>query len=254
MTPVTRKNVPNAVDVEPWALTVKSGTNSETIASVPVTLGAYVLSFNPREVKEPLTGWADMWRPEFAGKLALAAPVHSAMPQLIIIAAELAGGSATNIDPGFKKLAELRPSKLTVFWTDWAPMLKTGDITLATELLYYLEGMKNDDYPIEYVIPKEKGIASLTNLGLVTGSKNVELAEAFMNLSLDPAIQKTIAVKTFYAPTNRKVMLTDSEAARCPCGGRIDQIRFFDPEMLSAMRPAWTERLTTDVLPQWKTR
>jgi spermidine/putrescine-binding protein len=80
----------------------------------------------------------------------------------------------------------------------------TIDITLATELLYYLEGMKNDDYPIEYVIPKEKGIASLTNLGLVTGSKNVELAEALMNLSLDPAIQKTIAVKTLYAPTNRK--------------------------------------------------
>jgi hypothetical protein len=48
--------------------------------------------------------------------------------------------------------------------------------------------------------------------------------------------------------------LTDSEAARCPCGGRIDQIRFFDSEMLSAMRPAWTERLTTEVLPQWKTR
>ncbi len=254
MTPVSRKNIPLVAELEPWSLTIKTGTNDETIASVPIMLGAYVLGFNPQSINPPLTAWADMWRPEFAGKLAFAAPVHSVMPQLIILAAELAGGSESNIDPGFMKLAELRPAKLTVFWTDWAPMLKSGDVTVATELAYYMEGMKNDKYPIEYVIPKEKGIASLTNLGLVTGSQNVELAEAFMNLSLDPAIQKVIAAKTFYSPTNRTVSLTESEAARCPCGGKIDQIRFFDPERISSVHPLWTERLNIEVLPQWKTR
>jgi putative spermidine/putrescine transport system substrate-binding protein len=254
MTPVSRKNVPLIADLESWAFTIKTGTNSDTVASVPVTLGAYVLGYNPQTVKEVPKAWADMWRPDLAGALALAAPVHSAMPQLVIIAAELAGGSAQNIDPGFKKLAELKPLKLTVFWTDWAPLLKSGDVTIATELAYYMEAMKDDKYPIEYVIPKEKGIASLTNLALVTGSRNVELAEAFFNLSLEPAIQQVITAKTYYAPTNKKVALNESVAARCPCGGKIDQIRFFDPELLAAVRPLWTERLNTEVLPLWKTR
>lgn len=254
MMPVSRKKVPLIADLAPWALTVKTGTNSETVAAVPITLGAYVIGYNPQFIKAPVTAWADMWRPEFAGKLAFAAPVHSAMPQLIIMAAELAGGSATNIDPGFKKLGELRPAKLTVFWTDWAPMIKNGDVSIATELAYYMEAMKDDKYPIEYIIPKEKGIASLTNLGLVKGSKNVELAEAYMNLCLEPAIQKIITTKTYYAPTSSKVVLTDAEAARCPCGGKIDQIRFFDPEFLASVRPIWTERLNIEVLPQWKTR
>jgi putative spermidine/putrescine transport system substrate-binding protein len=247
-------SVPNYADVQDWAKTIKPADPAAQIAGVPYTLISYVLAYNPQVVKTPPTSWGDMWRPEFKGKLALAAPGHSQMPALVIIAAELAGGSATNIDPGFAKLAELRPNKLTFFWTDWAPTLKTGDSTAATEFDYYLETMKAQGYPIEYVFPKEGGIGAAEAAALVAGTPNKAVAQAFLNLMIDPKVQETFAVQTFQGPTNKTVQLPADIAAKMSYGDKLQHIRFFDPVFFNDNRAAWTERLTTEVVPEWKAR
>jgi putative spermidine/putrescine transport system substrate-binding protein len=254
LTPASRKNLPNLAQIHDWAQTVKEASADGMVAGAPYTLIAYVLAYNPEQVKEPPTSWADMWRPEFRDKLAFASPVHSQMPAFVILAAELAGGSATNIDPGFKKLAELKPSKLTVFWTDWAPLNKAGDVTLATEFDYYLETMKSQKYPIDYVIPKDKGIGVPEYVSVVKGTKQQELAEAFLDLMLSPQVQAGFAAETFQGPTNKTVQLGAASLARCACGARVDQLRFFDPAMFADNRPAWTERLNTEVVPHWRAR
>lgn len=252
--PATRKNLGNLADIEDWALTVKSGVAAEEVAGAPFTLISYVLGFNPDEVKTPLTSWADMWDPAFAGKLAFVAPTHSQMPAFVLLAAELAGGSAENVDPGFAKLAELRPAKLSVFWTDWAPLAKTKDVTLAAEFDYYLDSMKDQDYAIDYVLPKEGGIAVPEYVSIVKGTRNQELAEAFLNLMIDPKVQGAFAAATYQGPTNRKTELPEALISRCSCAPRIEKLRFFDPEIFAANRPLWTERMNLEVVPQWGTR
>jgi putative spermidine/putrescine transport system substrate-binding protein len=250
-----RKNLPNLADVAPWALRIKHGTDAEVIGAVPYAVLAYVLAYNPETVKTPPTSWGDMWKPEFSGKVAYASQVHSQMPALTIIAAELAGGSAENIDPGFKKLAELRPGKISVNWSEWSSVFKSGDVVLATEFNYYLETMKNLKYPIAYVVPKEKAIGSMQAMSLVKGSPHKEIGEAFLNLMIDPKIQAEFARRDYHGPVSMKVSLSDTEKARCTCGTNVeDQVRFFDPEMSAAVRPAWTERLNIEVLPKWKVR
>jgi putative spermidine/putrescine transport system substrate-binding protein len=177
------------------------------------------------------------------------------MPALVIIAAELAGGSAANVEPGFAKLAKLRPNKLTFFWTDWAPLLKTGDTTGATEFDYYLETMKAQGYPIDYVFPTEGAIGAAECAAVVAGTKNPELAQAFLNLMIDAGIQETFAIKTFQGPTNARVKLPADVAAKMSYGeDKLKRIRFFDPAFCYQNRPAWTERLTTEVVPEWRTR
>jgi putative spermidine/putrescine transport system substrate-binding protein len=254
LTTASRKNVPNIADVEDWAMSVKAGNTAETIPGAPYTLIAYLLGYNPEKVKEPVTSWADMWRPEFRGKLAFASPVHSQMPAFVIMAAEMAGGSIDNVDPGFKKLAELKPNKLTVFWTDWAPLSKSGDVTMGTEFDYYLEAMKDQKYPIEYVIPKEKGLGVPEYVSAVKGTKNQELAEVFLNLMLDPKVQASFAASTYSGTTNRKAELPEAVRSRCACGARVDQLRFFDPEVIAARRALWTERMNLEVVPNWQAR
>lgn len=248
-----RKNLPNLADVFDWAQTVKPESDT-LVAGVPYTLIAYVLGYNPDLVKTPPRSWADLWRPEFAGKLAFASPVHTQMPALVIIAAELAGGSVANVDPGFKKLAELKPAKLTVFWTDWAPLDKSGDVTLATEFDYYLESMKAQKYPVEQVVPTDKGIGASEYVSIVKGTKNPELAEAFLNLMLDQKVQESFAGDTYQGPTNNKVQLSADLQSKCSCGAKVDQLRFFDPVMFASVRAAWTERMNTEVVPHWGTR
>lgn len=254
ITPAARKNVPNAADVEDWAFTIKAGSTAETIPGAPYTLIAYTIGLNPEQVKTPVTRWADLWRPEFHGKLAFAAAVHSQMPAFVILAAEMAGGSATNVDPGFAKLAELRPAKLTVFWTDWAPLDKSGEVTIATEFDYYLETMREQKYPITPIIPEDRAIGVPEYVAVVKGTKHQELAEAFLNLMLDPKVQAAFATSTFQGPTNRKTELPAAVRARCACGARVDQLRFFDPEIFARNRAAWTERMNLEVVPHWASR
>jgi putative spermidine/putrescine transport system substrate-binding protein len=252
LTDALAKNIPNYGDVADWAKTLKVA--GDALPGVPYTLIAYILGHNPQISKQPVSSWADLWRPEFAGKLAFASPVHSMMPAFVILAAEMTGGSAEHPDSGFAKLAELRPAKLTVFWTDWAPLDKSGDVTLATEFDYYLQAMKDQKYPIAPVIPKEKGFGAPEYISIVAGTKNQELAEEFLNQMIAPAAQQAFAVETYQGPVNTKVKLAAAEQARCACGAEIDQLRFFDPEVFAANRPAWTERLNTEVVPKWGTR
>jgi putative spermidine/putrescine transport system substrate-binding protein len=71
---------------------------------------------------------------------------------------------------------------------------------------------------------------------------------------IDPKVQEAFALETFQGPTNRKVQLSDAAKAKCACGAKIEQLRFFDPEMFARVRPAWTERLNIEVVPNWRTR
>jgi putative spermidine/putrescine transport system substrate-binding protein len=248
------KALPNYTSLYPWAKGPKAKDPSQVTMAVNQLI-TYALAYNPRVIKTPPTSWADMWRPEFQGHFAMAAPAHSQMPAFVIIAAELAGGSAKNVDPGFARLAQLRPNKLTFFWTDWAPMLKTGDTNSACEFDYYLETMKAQGYPIDYVFPQEGAFGAPEGAALVAGTKNREIAQAFLNLMLDVTIQSVFAEKLFQGPSNMLVKPTAAVAAKMSYGEeKMKKIRFFDPYDWYDNRAAWTERLTTEVVPEWKLR
>ena len=252
--PARRNNLSNLGDVDQWALTIPSPSGPELIGGVPYGLISYVIGYNPDLVKTPITSWNDLWRPEFAGKLAYASPFHSMMPALVVTAAELVGGSATNVDTGFKKLAELRPAKLGFTWTDWAGLYKSGDVIVATEFDCYLDVMKSQDYGIQYVVPKEKGLACIDGVGIVKGRPNVDLAEYFLDVIMDKDVQIGLSRDLFQGPINNKAKLPADVASKCNCGANVEQLRFFDPAPFVVSRPAWTERMKTEVMPNWTAR
>lgn len=254
LTPARRKSLSNLGDVEKWALTMPSPGGDDMIGGVPYGLIAYVIGYNPEKVKTPISSWNDLWRPEFAGKMFFASPFHSAMPELVVLAAELAGGSMKDVDPGFKKLAELRPAKVGFTWTDWAALYQSDDIIVATEFDCYLDVMKNQNYPIKYVVPKEKGIAIIDGVGIVTGRPNLELAEFFLNTILDPKVQAGLSQDLYQGPINAKTNLPADVKAKCNCGANIADLRFFDPAPFVALRPLWSERMNTEVVPNWGSR
>ncbi len=254
LVPASRKNLPNLAELYDWAVPIKDFSSETAVTGVPYAMLSLVLAYNPERVKDKPTGWADLWRPEFQGKLALPAPVYGLTPQFVIMANELAGGSAADLTPGLKKLATLKPVKLTVFWTEWAPLFKTGDVLIAPELDYYLETMKTQGYAIDYVVPKERAIALPEYVCVVKGTKQPELAEAFLNLMMDAKVQQDFATETYQGTVNKTVQLSPAAMARCSCGPRLGQLRFFDVAPIVDMRAALIERINTEVAPQWGAR
>jgi len=249
--PARRKNIPNLSELYDWALTIKTD-GSDTVPGVPYALLSMVISYNPQLVADKPTGWSDLWRPEFKDRLVMPSPLNSLMPEVLTISNELAGGTQADFSPGFKKLAELRPVKASVFWTDWASLNKTGEVVIAPEFDYYIETMKAQGYAIDYIMPKEKAIAAPEYISIVKGTANPELAEYFLDLSLSQKAQEAFAVESFQGPTNRNVVLTGDAARECAYGPKIEQLRFFDAAPFVDARPMWTERFNIEVLPKWQ--
>ena len=156
------------------------------------------------------------------------------MPHLVIIAAELNGGSATNIDPGFKKLAELKPAKLTVFWTDWAPLHKSGDATIGNRLRLLPRGDEGPEISDRAGHSEgERARRRAILCSVVNGTKNQELAEAFLN-QIDGTREAAGVLRNqdrSRAPSTRRSSLPPTSQAAARAARRIDQLRFFDPEI-----------------------
>jgi putative spermidine/putrescine transport system substrate-binding protein len=252
--PIARSSLKITNQLFDWAVLGKGEVPDQQVAGLAYGIIAHVIGYNPEKVKQKPTSWADIWRPEFQGKLAFCQPFHSQMPAWVITAAEMTGGSAQNPDPGFRKLAELRPAKLIITWTDWAAMLKAGDVTAATEFDYYLEGMKREKYPVEWVTPKEKGFATLQCVSAVKNSKVPELVNVFLDLLLDEKVQHAFAVDGFQGTSNKTVKLTPQQTQKCTCGAQVADLRFFDPSFVANVRPKWIERMNTEVVPAWGKR
>lgn len=254
LTPANRAGIPRLAELHDWSFGIKEYATDTTIAAIPYTILANVIAYNPEVIKNKPTSWADLWRPEVQGKLMMPGLPASATVPLVMIANELAGGPPSDLSAGIKKLAELKPVKLSLFWTDWAPQSKTGDIIMGVELDYYVETMKDQKYPVDYVFPKEKAIGIPQYLSLVKGTKNQEAAEAFINLMISAKVQEDMANTTQQGVINKTVQLSPAMANRCSCGARLEQLRFFDPRGIADIQPKLIEQLNTEVVPKWGVR
>jgi putative spermidine/putrescine transport system substrate-binding protein len=79
---------------------------------VSIIFSAAGVAYNPKFVKDPLTSFADLWRPELKGRVVLPAFQHSFGPAIICVGALAAGKPLNDAEAGFgmlEKIAKLDP-------------------------------------------------------------------------------------------------------------------------------------------------
>ncbi len=235
--------VPNAADIADWAKLFPYG--------ISYGLVAFGLTRSPSV--GALGSWKDLWRPEYAGKLGLPGIGHTQMPMFLIIAAELHGGSESDIDPGLKALAKLDPGVLQYFWTEWADRAKAGEVTVVPEFNYSLLGAQGAGVDFVYDFPQEKAIAADNTMSIVKGRPNEDLAHVFLDVAFDADVQTDFCAEWLGSPANTKATIAPKIAGRVPLAADIlDQVRFFDLGAIATKRAEWTERLNAEVLPSWE--
>ena len=217
---------------------------SHWVAMIYSPLG---IIYNEKLVKNPPTSFADLWRPEFKNRIVLPDINHSIGPYIVPIGAIAAGKPPSDTATGFemlKKMAALQPM--------WAKDTDSIMNALRSEeavigLLYKSQTftVQNWGTPVKWVYPKEGAILYSSGTAIAKGTKNLELAEQFLNLTLDPKIQTTYADKFNYPGTNNqmigllqpglqeRVRLTSEEMSRL-----ID----LDHTTMADQRPDWTDR------------
>lgn len=217
---------------------------SHWVAMIYSPLG---IIYNEKLVKNPPTSFADLWRPEFKNRIVLPDINHSIGPYIVPIGALAAGKAPTDTATGFdmlKKMAALQPI--------WAKDTDSIMNALRNEeavigLLYKSQTFTVQGWgtPVKWVYPKEGAILYSAGTGIAKGTKNLELAEQFLNITLDPKMQMTYSERFNYPGTNKdeigmlppalqeRVRSTPEEIARL-----ID----LDHATMAEQRPEWTDR------------
>ena len=153
----------------------------------------YTIGYRPDLVPAGVTfsSWKDLWNPELAGMIALPDfdPSH-----IVTVAAVLAGGGPENWEVGQDNLMALKPNIRAFYSNDANSQQLIGSGETPVQVLLSMNGhyMKDQGVPLEIVIPEEGAIIGIDTIGIMAGTKKLDLAYQFLNYALDPEVQAEI--------------------------------------------------------------
>ena len=131
----------------------------------------YTIAYRADQVKTPITKWADLWRPDLKGKIAMPDfdPSH-----IITISALLEGGNEKTWEKGQERLRQLKPSIAAFFSTDARSqdLMKTGEAPVEVMLSINAFHLREQGVPITIVEPTDKpGILGIDVATVMAGSQ-----------------------------------------------------------------------------------
>lgn len=218
--------------------------------------GGYGVAFNPvtvvydtRAVSSPLTSWRDLWRPELRGKLVWPTYPGAQGTAALLMSAKVWGGSENDIEPAFRKLAELKPfaafqSSQDQLFTLFDQGIGAASVEFGSFTRSYAESRN----PNIAIADPAEGQAIATNVACITtGTRNQRLAEEWVNLHLSPACQRAYAERILYSPSIRNAGLPDGLAAKVLTGDAVGRLVDFDWDVVTRNQPRWSSRFAREI-------
>lgn len=160
-------------------------------------------AFRENGISAP-TSWEDLWNPKLAGKVAIADIAGPGGVDFVLKAAQLAGGSETNLVPGLQKIAKLKVQSYFSSSNDIRTKLLSGDVWVAPWNNGRSWNLIDSGFPGKFIYPKEGGFLHTTTIDVVAGTKYPREAQLYINYTLDPLFQ--LATLYFpYGPVNKSL-------------------------------------------------
>ena len=211
---------------------------------VSMMFAGTVITYNTNLVKTAPTSWADLWKPEWKGKLAIPDISGTSGQQFLMAAARLNGGSIENIDPGFEAIKRLKPNVQMMYTQpdQIIPLFERGDIALAVWYTDRTGAAAAKGVPVAAAYPKEGAIGIVPTVSVPKASQKRDLAQMYIAALLSPEGQLCFAQSQFAGPTNRKVQLPADLAKLVPFGDLVQRMYFPDTDFVARKFPEWSER------------
>lgn len=234
LTAIGTDDVPNLADLVPQA-TVQEGYGPA------VTFDHEVLLYNTDAVPQAPDTLAVLWDAQYAGKIAVTSMPSILGTGLMVMTSAMLGEDYTqSVDQSVEKLAELAPAVQTFDpKPDSYTLVMNGAADLATgwnaRAQYYAD---QSNGKLGVVTPKEGTILQINTINLVEGSKNPDLAKAFINYALSPEAQAAFTEAMFYSPTNAKAA-PSAEAEARTVFGQLDATLPLDWAWVATQNDRW---------------
>ncbi len=211
------------------------------------------LVYSTKAFTTPPNSWEALWDKNQSGKLFLANPKGIQAMELTVMAARLAGGNERNPEPGFRKLEELKGRVLTLATTppQTAELFRTSALSIGGPFppLLLTDFIAKPEYAMSATLGMKEGFfADLQFTVIPKGHPGDDDAiHAFINYTLDPAVQGTMAETVWYGPINQDAKLS-AGAKQSPfivnpatVGAKAIKL---DLDYLATVRQTWIERYT----------
>lgn len=210
------------------------------------------ITYNPDKVKTPPTSWADIWKPEYKGRVGITNLNSTLGTGWLVEIARMRGGSEGDVEAGFKAIEELKPNLAAVAANpgQLATLYQQGQIDIGPGNFNAIQILKARGVAVEFVAPKEGAIAFKTSIHIVKNSPNKELAFKLIEASLSPEVQAKLMESPYLiVPTNTKVKMA-GEIAKV-LAKDTDEMKkkfvFQDWKKINEQRQAWIERFNRDI-------
>ena len=210
------------------------------------------LTYNPDRVKTPPTSWADLWKPEYKGRVGITNLNSTLGTGFLVEIARMHGGSEANVDAGFQAIKDLKPNIAAVAANpgQLATLYQQGQVEIGPGNFNAIQILKARGVPVEFVSPKEGAIAFKTTIHIVKNSPNKELAFKLIEAAISPEVQAKLMDSPYLiVPTNSKVKMT-GEVAKV-LASSVDDLKkkfvFQDWRMINQQRASWIERFNREI-------
>ncbi len=210
------------------------------------------ITYNPEKMKTLPTSWADIWKPEFKGRVGITNLNSTLGTGWLVEIARSRGGSEANVDAGFKALEELKSNLGAVAANPGAlaTLYQQGQVDIGPGNFNAIQILKARGVPVEFVAPKEGAIAFRTTIHIVKNSPNKELAAKLIDAALSPEVQgKLMEAPYLIVPTNTKVKMS-GEIAKVLAKDHDDMKKKFvfqDWKKINEQRAGWIEKFNRDI-------
>ena len=175
--------------------------------TVPYQWGTSCLVVDTSKVTRPVTKWADLWDPEFSGKIVLLDDEREVIGMVL----EVLGYDKNSTDPAQLeeakvKLSELMPS-IKLFDSDNPKQaLLAGEVWLGQTWNGEASIAHSENEAIEYIFPEEGCTIWFDNLAIPKSAAHIDAAHTFINFVLDAKNSILITKEFPYSNPNKAAL------------------------------------------------
>lgn len=227
----------------------KIGPNSVGIGFV-ATGFAYNADWFKKEGWEPPKSWDDLKDPKYDQMLSIPPISNTYGLHALVMTARKAGGGETDIDPGFKVMADEVAPNVLVFEPSSGKMselFQSQEIALSIWGSGRVKSLADTGFPAKFAYPVDGAVALMLAACPVVDSNVPEVAQQFISYLLDPEIQVKIADAMGAGPVNVTSELPPELAESLPYGDKIGTLVTVDWDVINPLRQNWTDRWAREV-------
>jgi spermidine/putrescine transport system substrate-binding protein len=199
LTPIDKKNVPNAKNLVPGLRNPKFDPGRQY--TLPWQSGMTAIGYNPKKTGGRLTSVNDLFDPRFKGRVTMLADPHDSAG-LVLLSLGIKTEDAT-IDDVLKAIDKIdeenRKGQIRRFTgNDYTTDLAKGNVWAAVAYSGDVIQLRADNPELEFLIPDEGAMLWSDNMMMPQKAAHPYAAETMMNYVYDPEVAARIAAEVNY--------------------------------------------------------